>query len=166
MQSVTASWPKSRTRVRIAGRLLVTSGAKRPISPLCAAQQVAPALLWKRRMAQRRIDSLALEAELDRRADARRPSSQRVRYEIAGVGAGEALCWNLSRGGTCLNLGASQPVAPEGESIRLTFPTLPSALLARIVWVKTVGALRQMGLVFCEMTQAQRDSIGQLLRHG
>jgi hypothetical protein len=100
----------------------------------------------------------------DRRASERSPVSKRVHYQIAGGARGEGLCWSLSRVGTGLNLTSSQPVADEGVLIELTFDGSPTPLTARIVWVKEVGALRRMGLVFHEMTEAQRALVEELLR--
>jgi len=100
----------------------------------------------------------------DPRASDRVPASKRVRYEIAGGAYGEGLCWNLSRGGACLNLGSTQPVAGDGAMVELAFEGASFALPARIVWVKEIGPLRRMGLVFHELTEEQRALVEDLLR--
>jgi hypothetical protein len=102
----------------------------------------------------------------ERRAAERRSASKRVSYAIAGVTAGEALAWNLSRAGACLNLGANQAVAPVGDLIQLTFLGVSLELQAKVVWVKSIGTFRRMGLAFQEMSDAQRAAIEELLRQG
>jgi hypothetical protein len=107
-----------------------------------------------------------MASDEERRVDERRQASRRVTYHVAGMAPGEALCWNLSRAGSCLNLGASQPVAAVGDIVRLNFHAPECELAAKVVWVKSVGSFRRMGLAFQEMTDAQRAAIEELMGQG